>query len=455
MSPRRRCGTPASRTNDGFGAAELPAAPAARETDRLVRRHIGDARVAAARSDADTTRSSRAHRRRSVRRSRCDARADATRPTASDHGAGRAFGPPERRSASSALERDPLQRAARADRRRAGEPPRPPASAAAPALDAGAPAPQHARRGGPRRLRLRRRRALRSAAARSDQRSSRALDAEARLARPTRRLDPLTRGRSGRQDFDGDGRDELCRAARRRRLADPLGAAALDRGAVEPRCAQRPLDAQRLGEQRVERRGATIWLGPSQGARSGSGCTSTKSASMPTATAARASGATLRRSPSDAPSPAPGCWTACVASKQTGAKRAHRARGRASRRRDRCSRTRSRARSRSTPARRRRDLLDREAHVERRDELALLEVERTRRSRRRPRQIGLPAQERRDLQAVDDLRDRLRLRRLVHVGGDRQRRSRPSRAPGRAGPRRGRARGTSGGSSGSPCRTTP
>lgn len=59
-------------------------------------------------------------------------------------------------------------------------------------------------------------------------------------------------------------------------------------------------------------------LGPSEGARSGSWCVSMKTPATPTATAARASVGTNRRSPPDeAPCP-PGCCTACVASKITG-----------------------------------------------------------------------------------------------------------------------------------------
>src|SRR5581483_6460832 len=59
-------------------------------------------------------------------------------------------------------------------------------------------------------------------------------------------------------------------------------------------------------------------VGPSEGARSGSSCTSRKTASTPTATAARASGATNARSPPEAvPSP-PGRCTLWVASNTTG-----------------------------------------------------------------------------------------------------------------------------------------
>jgi len=56
------------------------------------------------------------------------------------------------------------------------------------------------------------------------------------------------------------------------------------------------------------------FLSPSESACSGSSCTSMKTASQPAATAARASGATKRRSPPDCvPSP-PGCCTLWVAS---------------------------------------------------------------------------------------------------------------------------------------------
>src|SRR5262249_14788883 len=73
---------------------------------------------------------------------------------------------------------------------------------------------------------------------------------------------------------------------------------------------------------RLERSGFTVssasMFGPSDGAWSGSSCTSVNSASMPTATAARASAGTSRRSPPErSPSP-PGRWTECVASKTTG-----------------------------------------------------------------------------------------------------------------------------------------
>ncbi len=60
-------------------------------------------------------------------------------------------------------------------------------------------------------------------------------------------------------------------------------------------------------------------LGPSLSALSGSSCTSQKRASIPTAAAARASGAARLRSPPVALPCDPGCCTECVASKQTGA----------------------------------------------------------------------------------------------------------------------------------------
>ena len=60
-------------------------------------------------------------------------------------------------------------------------------------------------------------------------------------------------------------------------------------------------------------------FGPSDGALSGSWCVSMKTPATPTATAARASTGTKRRSPPvDVPCP-PGCCTEWVASKITGA----------------------------------------------------------------------------------------------------------------------------------------
>ena len=76
-----------------------------------------------------------------------------------------------------------------------------------------------------------------------------------------------------------------------------------------------------------------------------------------------------------------------------------------------------------------RDLLDGVAHVGRREELSLLDVDDAAGPRRRDEQIGLPGEERRDLQDVGDLGDGRRLRRLVDVGEDRARR--PPRARGR------------------------
>ena len=156
----------------------------------------------------------------------------------------------------------------------------------------------------------------------------------------------------------------------------------------------------------------SIWLGPSQGAASGSGCASTNSASMPT----RDRGARERRD------------DAAVAV------------GSPSRRRPAAAR---RAWRRSRPARSARisdqpaevddevvvaegraalgdehaaraagdHLLDRVAHVARRHELALLDVDGQAGRGAGHEQVGLPAQEGRHLQAVDDLRDRLGLAR--------------------------------------------
>src|SRR3989441_748221 len=59
-------------------------------------------------------------------------------------------------------------------------------------------------------------------------------------------------------------------------------------------------------------------VAPSERARLGSSCTSMKTASTPAPTAARASGATKRRSPPDAVPCPPGCCTLCVASNTTG-----------------------------------------------------------------------------------------------------------------------------------------
>ena len=57
-------------------------------------------------------------------------------------------------------------------------------------------------------------------------------------------------------------------------------------------------------------------FGPSEGALSGSGCVSIKTAATPTATAALARYSTNSLCPPlFSPSP-PGCWTECVASKQ-------------------------------------------------------------------------------------------------------------------------------------------
>ncbi len=63
-------------------------------------------------------------------------------------------------------------------------------------------------------------------------------------------------------------------------------------------------------------------------------------------------------------------------------------------------------------------LRDRMTHVERREELSLLDVDRAPGLRRRHEQVGLPAQERGDLQDVHDRRDRLGLPRFMDVGQD-------------------------------------
>src|SRR4029079_19765426 len=59
-------------------------------------------------------------------------------------------------------------------------------------------------------------------------------------------------------------------------------------------------------------------FGPSEGARSGSSCVSMKTPATPTATAARASTGTKRRSPPELVPCPPGCCTECVASNTTG-----------------------------------------------------------------------------------------------------------------------------------------
>ena len=65
------------------------------------------------------------------------------------------------------------------------------------------------------------------------------------------------------------------------------------------------------------------------------------------------------------------------------------------------------------------DLLDRVPHVERGEELALLEVHDPARARRGDDQIRLPDEERRDLEDVGDLGGARRLPRFVDVGQDR------------------------------------
>src|SRR5206468_1801731 len=68
-----------------------------------------------------------------------------------------------------------------------------------------------------------------------------------------------------------------------------------------------------------------IMFGPSDGARSGSGCVSRKKPSAPAAAAAYSSGGMKSRRPPLAPSgPCPGCCTECVASYTTGTRHAAR-----------------------------------------------------------------------------------------------------------------------------------
>src|SRR5262249_36139355 len=84
--------------------------------------------------------------------------------------------------------------------------------------------------------------------------------------------------------------------------------------------ASAPLMARRSRSSRGSRASGSI-VGPSDGARSGSSCTSMNTASTPKATAARARGSTYWRSPPErVPSP-PGSCTECVASKTTGTPR--------------------------------------------------------------------------------------------------------------------------------------
>ena len=94
-------------------------------------------------------------------------------------------------------------------------------------------------------------------------------------------------------------------------------------------------------------------------------------------------------------------------------------------------------------------------HVLRRQELALLDVDRLAGPRRGDDQIGLPREERRDLQHVDDLGGGRGVRRLVNVGQQRQ-----SRAGAHVGENakagvEARARETTSPTCGWPCRTTP
>src|SRR5262249_21904397 len=91
-----------------------------------------------------------------------------------------------------------------------------------------------------------------------------------------------------------------------------------------------PLGAHRPSSTRTTRASAPSWrrspgrsssrrlVAPSDSARSGSSCTSRKTASAPAPTAARASVATIARSPPDEAPRAPGCCTLWVASKTTG-----------------------------------------------------------------------------------------------------------------------------------------
>jgi hypothetical protein len=95
------------------------------------------------------------------------------------------------------------------------------------------------------------------------------------------------------------------------------------------------------------------------------------------------------------------------------------------------------------------------AHVGRRQELALLDVDDAAGARRRLDEIGLARQEGRDLQDVGDLGDRADLGGLVDVGEDRHAGGLAHAARARGGLRRGRGRGTSGRTCGSPCRRTP
>ena len=77
------------------------------------------------------------------------------------------------------------------------------------------------------------------------------------------------------------------------------------------------------------------------------------------------------------------------------------------------------------------DFRDDVLHVVRREELALLHVDRLAGARGRDEEIGLPRQERRDLQDVDDRRRCRRVRGLVDVGEHRQPGPAPDLAKGR------------------------
>src|SRR5262249_32394320 len=91
-----------------------------------------------------------------------------------------------------------------------------------------------------------------------------------------------------------------------------------------------PLGAHRPASARTTRASAPSWrrspgrsssrrlVAPSDSARSGSSCTSRKTASAPAPTAARASVATIARAPPDEKPRARGCCTLWVASNTTG-----------------------------------------------------------------------------------------------------------------------------------------
>ena len=152
----------------------------------------------------------------------------------------------------------------------------------------------------------------------------------------------------------------------------------------------------------------------------------------------------MRRSPSLAVPAPPGCCTAWVASKQTGAN---------SRICDQAAEVhhqvvvpeaRAALGDEDPAARRRRRTFSTAWRMSRgRHELALLDVDRQPGGRAGGEQIRLPAQERGDLQAVDHPRGGLRLGGLVDVGEQGQPQLRLHAARGSAGPRRSRGPGTS------------